>query len=98
MLLPFHWVRPQWSELALGAFVGLSSTLGHWLVVLAYRHGAASALAPFQYSQLLWATLFGFLLFGAVPDVWTFAGAGLLVTSGLVTAYHERVQSRSFNT
>ena len=98
VLLPFHWVRPQGAELALGAFVGLSSTLGHWLVVLAYRHGAASALAPFQYSQLLWATLFGFLIFSAVPDIWTFLGAGLLVASGLATAYHERVQNRSFNT
>lgn len=69
ILLPFHWVPPQPTELMLGAFVGLASTLGHWLVVLAYRYGAASALAPFQYSQLLWATLFGFAIFGAIPDL-----------------------------
>ncbi|MDQ4135070.1 MAG: DMT family transporter [Pseudomonadota bacterium] len=94
LLLPFHWAWPQPRELALGAFVGLASTVGHWLVVLAYRYGAASALAPFHYSQLLWATLFGFGIFGAVPDLWTFAGAGLIVASGLAMAYHERTRSR----
>jgi drug/metabolite transporter (DMT)-like permease len=74
--------------------VGLASTLGHWLVVLAYRYGAASALAPFQYSQLLYATLFGFAIFGTVPDLWTLTGAGLIIASGLAMAYHERVRSR----
>ena len=94
ILLPFHWVPPRPAELMLGAFVGLASTLGHWLVVLAYRYGAASALAPFQYSQLLYATLFGFAIFGTVPDLWTLTGAGLIIASGLAMAYHERVRSR----
>ncbi|HEX2555619.1 MAG TPA: DMT family transporter [Microvirga sp.] len=94
VLLPFHWITPRPVDLALGALVGLASTGGHWLVVLAYRYGAASALAPFQYSQLLFATLFGVAIFGTLPDLWTFAGAGLIVASGLAMAYHERTLSR----
>jgi drug/metabolite transporter (DMT)-like permease len=96
VLTPFSWVPPQGAELVLGAFVGLASTVGHWLVVLAYRHGAASALAPFQYSQLLWATLFGLLLFGSLPDPWTIMGAALVIGSGLYMVRWER--NRRHNT
>jgi drug/metabolite transporter (DMT)-like permease len=95
VLVPFAWVPPRGSELVLGAFVGLASTVGHWLVVLAYRHGAASALAPFQYSQLLWATLFGLLLFGSFPDGWSIMGAVLVIASGLYMVGWERARRRN---
>jgi drug/metabolite transporter (DMT)-like permease len=61
-------------------------------VVLAFRYADASVLAPFSYTQLLWASIFGFLLFGEVPDVWTVVGAVIIVSSGLYTAHRERVR------
>lgn len=95
LLAPLVWVPPSWEMIALGAFVGLASTAGHWLVILAFRHGSASLLAPFSYVQILSATLLGFLVFGAVPDLWTFIGSGVIIASGLYTAHRERVRAQT---
>lgn len=90
--LPFGWETPSALELALGLGVGCLSTVGHWLVVLAYRHSTASFIAPYSYVQLVWAGALGYLVFAALPDAWTVAGAGIIVASGLYTAYRERVR------
>ena len=86
------WVTPSWHDIALGIFIGVASTLGQWIVVLAFRYADASVLAPFSYTQLLWVSILGFLIFGEVPDVWTVTGAGFIVASGLYTAHRERVR------
>ena len=49
-------------------------------------------LAPFSYTQLVWVSTLGFLVFGEVPDAWTVAGAAFIVGSGLYTAHRERVR------
>jgi drug/metabolite transporter (DMT)-like permease len=49
-------------------------------------------LAPFSYTQLLWVSSLGFLVFGEVPDAYTVIGAGFIVASGLYTAHRERVR------
>jgi drug/metabolite transporter (DMT)-like permease len=92
MLVPFVWVVPTWHDILFGTIIGLTSTAGQWIVVLAFRYADASVLAPFSYIQLLWVTLLGFLIFGEVPDVWTVVGAGVIVASGLYTAHRERVR------
>lgn len=94
LMVPFVWVVPAWSDLGLGVCIGILSTAGHWLVVLAYRHAAASRVAPFSYVQLIWAGALGFVVFGSVPDAWTVVGAGVIVLSGLYTAHRERVRGR----
>jgi len=92
MLVPFVWVVPTWHDLLFGTIIGLTSTAGQWIVVLAFRYADASVLAPFSYIQLLWVTLLGFLIFGEVPDIWTVVGAGFIVASGLYTAHRERIR------
>lgn len=92
MLVPFVWVTPTWQAVALGVFIGVASTAGQWIVVLAFRYADASVLAPFSYTQLLWVTFLGFVVFGEIPDVWTVVGAGFIVASGLYTAHRERVR------
>ncbi|WP_448042206.1 DMT family transporter [Bradyrhizobium liaoningense] len=91
-LVPFVWVTPSWTAIALGIFIGVASTAGQWIVVLAYRYGDASVLAPFSYTQLLWVSILGFFIFGEVPDVWTITGAAFIVASGLYIAHRERVR------
>jgi drug/metabolite transporter (DMT)-like permease len=91
-LVPSVWVAPTWHDILFGIIIGLTSTAGQWIVVLAFRYADASVLAPFSYIQLLWVTLLGFLIFGEVPDVWTVVGAGVIVASGLYTAHRERVR------
>jgi drug/metabolite transporter (DMT)-like permease len=91
-LVPFAWVAPSWHDILFGVLIGVASTAGQWIVVLAFRYADASVLAPFSYSQLVWVSLLGFLVFGEVPDVWTVVGAAFIVASGLYTAHRERVR------
>jgi drug/metabolite transporter (DMT)-like permease len=91
-LVPLVWVAPSWHDIMLGVFIGIASTAGQWIVVLAFRYADASVLAPFSYTQLLWVSILGFLVFGEVPDVFTVTGAAFIVASGLYTAHRERVR------
>ena len=91
-LVPFVWVAPSWHDILFGIFIGIASTAGQWIVVLAFRYADASVLAPFSYTQLLWVSILGFLIFGEIPDIWTVIGAAFIVASGLYTAHRERVR------
>jgi len=91
-LVPLVWVAPSWRDIMFGVFIGVASTAGQWIVVLAVRYADASVLAPFSYTQLLWVGILGFLVFGELPDVWTVTGAVCIVASGLYTAHRERVR------
>jgi len=91
-MVPFVWVAPSWHDIMLGVFIGVASTAGQWIVVLAFRYADASVLAPFSYMQLLWVSVLGFVVFGELPDVWTVTGAAFIVASGLYTAHRERVR------
>jgi drug/metabolite transporter (DMT)-like permease len=91
-LVPFVWVAPSWHDIAFGILIGIASTAGQWIVVLAFRYADASVLAPFSYTQLVWVSILGFLIFGEVPDGWTVVGAVFIVASGLYTAHRERVR------
>lgn len=81
--------------LAVIALLGFSASM---CVIAAYRYGEAAIVAPMQYSQILWATLFGFLLFGESLDRATIYGAGLIILSGLYIVYRESRGGTSDNT
>ena len=91
-MVPFVWVAPTWHDILFGILIGVASTAGQWIVVLAFRYADASVLAPFSYTQLLWVSILGFLVFGEVPGIWTIIGAAFIVASGLYTAHRERVR------
>ncbi|MFI4988464.1 MAG: DMT family transporter [Alphaproteobacteria bacterium] len=94
MALPLVWVTPVLWQVALGIFIGIASSAGQWLVVLAYRRADASVLAPFSYSQIVWSSLLGMAVFGNVPDAQTMIGAAVIVASGIYTAHRERAVRR----
>jgi drug/metabolite transporter (DMT)-like permease len=88
------WSWPRWEELLLLATAGLLQGAGQAALVLATRHTPAAIVAPFQYSQMLWAVLFGALLFGDLPQPILFVGMALVVGSGLYTLWRETVRAR----
>ncbi|GGF23675.1 DMT transporter permease [Aliidongia dinghuensis] len=94
LILPFIWEPPSWQVVALGGFIACVSTTAQWLVVLGYRRASASVLAPFSYTQLVWSSLAGFLLFDMIPDSLTLVGASIIIASGLYTAHRERIVAR----
>jgi drug/metabolite transporter (DMT)-like permease len=64
--------------------------MGHFLFILAFRHAPASALTPFTYMQLVWATLLGWVAYGEFPDAFTLIGMAVIAVSGLLITLHER--------
>lgn len=90
--VPFVWVSPSATDLAIAFGIGLLAAAGHALIINAYRHAKASTLAPFSYTQLFWAVIAGYFYFGTVPDRWTIAGSLVIVASGLYTIHRERVR------
>ena len=91
LIVLFRWESPQTVlEVVLLMGTSLSSGMGHYALVKAYRLAPASVLAPASYVHLLWGTFFGFLIFGDLPDRWTLLGAGILIGSGLYIFYRER--------
>lgn len=70
--------------------LGIIGGLGHWLFIHAYRLAPASSIAPFLYMQLVTMVAFGYAVFGDLPDLWTLAGAALIVGSGIYLVQRER--------
>ena len=87
-------VVPTAPELALLVLAGLLQGAGQAALVLATRDAPAAIVAPFQYSQMLWAVLFGALLFGDRPDPMLFLGLTVVAGSGLYTLWRETVRHR----
>jgi drug/metabolite transporter (DMT)-like permease len=86
--LPFaigDWRMPTALDFGLMAATGACSGLGNLLLILAFRYAAASLVSSFMYSQLIWGTLFGYLLFTELPDWITVGGAVVLMLCGLYT-------------
>lgn len=84
-LVPFTWVTPDPKGLLLGLATGIFGTAAQYLTVAALHHERASVLAPLFYGSLVWSILFGYILFGDLPDLWTYAGAATIIAGGLYT-------------
>ena len=86
-----RWIMPPFYVVELTFAAGLFMMLGHYFTLLAYRHASAQAVAPFYYSFLLFAVIFGFALFKDVPNLLAVLGMVIIVASGLaITALENR--------
>ncbi len=81
---------PSLRDAALFLLLGLFAGLGHWFVISAYLLAPASLLTPFTYLQMIWATLYGFVIFGQLPQGWSWLGIAIIIASGLWLAQQER--------
>lgn len=96
--LPFVYRPVPMADLgAIGAIALLGFAAG-LCIVTAYRRSSAATIAPVQYSQIIWAVIFGALFFEEMPDTTTLLGAGVVITSGLYVLIREVYSSRSSNT
>jgi drug/metabolite transporter (DMT)-like permease len=80
------WRAPTLEELAIVGAMSVCTALGQGCMVLALRAGEATAVTPFEYFRLLWAVLFGFVLFGDLPTLAMLGGAAIIVASTLYIA------------
>ena len=94
VLAPFRWVPPDAVDFVLLALLGLVSTLAHMCVTRSLKLAPASVVAPYQYTFIAWAVVWGWLLFGEMPDLQTVAGAAVIVATGLVLLWSEARSGR----
>ncbi len=93
--VPLVWVTPTWADAGLMLLMGAIGSVGQFLLIVAFNTAAASAIAPFTYAGLIFATLWGYLFFGDAPDGWTATGAAVIVGSGVYVWRRERVRARA---
>ena len=70
--------------------LGLLAGLGHWALIAAFLRAPASLIAPFTYLHMIWATFYGFAIFGQLPDALSAVGMAIIVASGVGLMLHER--------
>lgn len=92
LLLPSYWVAPTAQQWGLMALMGLVSAAGHACVIVASERAPAPLLAPLAYLEIVAATLLGYFIFGDLPTMTTWIGMTIIVASGLVIAWREKVR------
>ena len=99
-LLPFalvNWVEPNMTELALLSLTGVLATIGHFTLTRALILAPVAVLQPVSFLQLLWATMFGVMLFGESIDGFVVLGGSILVVSISYIAHRESVARNRSN-
>jgi drug/metabolite transporter (DMT)-like permease len=94
LALPLGFAMPAPIHIPLVLAMGIFGGIGHFLLIKAFRDAPASLLAPFSYSQLLYSTAFGYLVFGDFPDRWSLVGMAVIVSSGIYVGYRESIRAR----
>lgn len=89
LVMPWQWVTPRLEDwLPILAF-GLAGGFGQIAITNAFRFGEVAVVAPFDYLALVWATAFGYWIWGDVPSIWVGIGAAIIVASGLYIVHRE---------
>ena len=88
-LVPFAWVAPDGPALLFMAGVAISGTVGQMFLIRSFSMGEAAMLAPYAYTGLVFAPVWGLLFFAEIPDLWTVAGAAVIVGAGLYVWHRE---------
>ncbi len=81
---------PHWGDWPVFVFLGCIAALFMYLISHAYARAEAQQLAPIHYTELLWASLYGFALFHETPRLQLFLGAALIIAACLYSAYQDR--------
>ncbi len=88
-VLPFVWVTPDAEGWVLLILVGLIGGVAQFAMTNAYRLGAVSIIAPFDYMHIIWAALLGFFIWGEVPGNTIWIGTAIVMASGIYILFRE---------
>ena len=90
----WFWQMPTPFEWGLLLGIGVLSAIAQYLNILAFKLGEASALAPLEYTRLIFATVLGLWLFAEWPEPRVWLGAGIIIAAALFMLYRERVRGQ----
>jgi drug/metabolite transporter (DMT)-like permease len=97
-ILPFVYRPMPVEHFGMLALIAICAFAAGLLIIGAYKSGEAVIVAPMQYSQIIWASLYGMLFFNEIPDLTTIAGASIVISSGLYILLRESKANVSQNT
>ncbi|MBT4888782.1 MAG: DMT family transporter [Rhodospirillales bacterium] len=86
---PFEWVAPDLVGWLLLSSIGALGALSHWCLIRAFSMAPVAVITPFGYTNIIWATFYGYILFDDLPGIWTITGAAIIISSGLYILYRE---------
>ena len=87
--LPFVYKPMPIEHLGMLGIIAAFGFVATLLVIMAYRRAEAVVVAPMQYSQMIWAIFYGYLIFDETPDEWTLIGGGVIIASGIYIVLRE---------
>jgi drug/metabolite transporter (DMT)-like permease len=93
-LAPLNWIAPPPRDIVLLALLGMVAMLAHVCVNRSLKLAPASTVVPYQYTTIIWAVVFGYLVFGDAPDAWMLVGAAVIIAAGLFIFLRERRLAR----
>jgi len=94
LIYPFYAHGHDATTFAVLIAMGLVGGLGQIAFTAALKYAPVSAVMPMDYSSLVWATLYGWVLFGMLPTSWTWVGAPVIIASGLYIVWREHRVAR----
>lgn len=97
-LLPFVYVPMPIEHLGLLGFTALFAWIAGRMIISAYQAGEAAIIAPMQYSQIIWASIYGYVFFDETIDMATGVGTGIIIASGMYIVLRESGAGNSANT
>ena len=90
VIVPTVWMTPTPIDFLMMVASGLLGGAGHFLLIKAFTAAPAATVSPFTYVTLIWSVTYGFFIFGDLPDAWAWAGAAIIVGSGLYILHGEK--------
>ncbi|MBU0723634.1 MAG: DMT family transporter [Alphaproteobacteria bacterium] len=88
------WIIPTPMQGGLMLLAACCMVLAHYMVIESLRLAEAGLVVPFKYTQLIWGAVIGFVIWGYMPDLWHWVGAGVVIASGIFIFYREAQLAR----
>ena len=89
--LPFGWVTPAPLDILFLGGVACANIVAQFCVIRSLKLASASVVVPYQYTLIIWSVVFGWQMFGELPDAYTIGGAVIIVAAGLYIFWRERI-------
>ena len=87
---------PHSYDLMLMMMTGAASAIALLFLSWAFNYAPVPSVSSFQYTQMIWGTMFGWLIFGELPDIWTYVGGLLIIASGAYMIWHDQKAQRNY--
>jgi drug/metabolite transporter (DMT)-like permease len=95
--LPWVWVSISWIEFGQLCLLSAIALVAHYLFAAAFARAEVSALAPFEYTALVWATIIGYLLWQDIPSAEVWTGAAVIIACGLYVIHRESLRQQALS-